>query len=198
MSKHIIVVIQVIKIFLYSSSVYSCQLFLISSSSVRSKLFLSYIVSIIAGNVPLISLIFLKRSLVFPNLLFFYFILFTSTFHLKRFSYLSLLFSGILHSDGYIFQLAFLFSTDDWVVSLGLNKRCDLQAATFKVFNKTSSGKGWMVGIFPLYWAWGGELQWVLLSPLGTVSLLAVVLYTMWTEAFCPSGLDILSLGWKS
>src|SRR5574341_432995 len=58
------------KIFLYSSSVYSCHLFLISSASVRSIPFLSFIEPIFARNVPLVSLIFLKRSLVFPILLF--------------------------------------------------------------------------------------------------------------------------------
>ena len=57
--------------FLYSSSVYSCHLFLISSASVRSLPFLSFIVPIFAWNVPLLSLVFLKRSLVFPILLFF-------------------------------------------------------------------------------------------------------------------------------
>ena len=56
--------------FLYSSSVYSFHLFLISSASVRSISFLSFIVPIFAWNVPLVSLIFLKRSLVFPILLF--------------------------------------------------------------------------------------------------------------------------------
>ena len=56
--------------FLYSSFVYSCHLFLISSASVRSILFLSFIVPIFAWNVPLVSLIFLKRSLVFPIPLF--------------------------------------------------------------------------------------------------------------------------------
>ena len=56
--------------FLYSFSVYSCYLFLISSASVRSIPFLSFIVPICAWNVPLVSLIFLKRSLVFPILLF--------------------------------------------------------------------------------------------------------------------------------
>jgi len=55
--------------FLYSSSVYSCHLFLISSASVRSIPLLSFIVPIFAWNVPLVSLIFLKRSLVFPILL---------------------------------------------------------------------------------------------------------------------------------
>ena len=56
--------------FLYSSSVYSCYLFLISSASVRSLPFLSFIMLIFAWNVPLVSLIFLKRSLVFSILLF--------------------------------------------------------------------------------------------------------------------------------
>ena len=56
--------------FLYSSYVYSWHLFLISSASVRSMPFLSFIEPIFAWNVPLVSLIFLKRSLVFPILLF--------------------------------------------------------------------------------------------------------------------------------
>ena len=55
--------------FLYSSSVYSCHLFLISYASVKSITCLSFIVSIFAWNAPLLSLIFLKRSLVFPILL---------------------------------------------------------------------------------------------------------------------------------
>ena len=56
--------------FFYSSSIFSCLLFLRSSTSVRSIPFLSFIVPIFAWNVPLVSLIFLKRSLVFPILLF--------------------------------------------------------------------------------------------------------------------------------
>ena len=56
--------------FLYSYSMHSCRLFLISSVSVRPKPFLSFIVLIFAWNAPFISLIFLKRSLVFPILLF--------------------------------------------------------------------------------------------------------------------------------
>ena len=56
--------------FLYSSSMYSCHLFLISSASVRSIPFLSFIEPFYAWNVPLVSLIFLKRSLVFPIQLF--------------------------------------------------------------------------------------------------------------------------------
>ena len=54
--------------FLYSSSV--SYHFLKSSASVRPIPFLSYIVSIFAWNIPLVSLIFLKRSLVFRSLLF--------------------------------------------------------------------------------------------------------------------------------
>ena len=55
--------------FLYSS-VYSCQIFLRYSASVRSIPFLSLIVPIFAWNIPLVSLIFLKRPLVFPILFF--------------------------------------------------------------------------------------------------------------------------------
>ena len=51
--------------FLYSSSVYSSMY-----ASVRSLPFLSFIQPIFAWNVPLVSLIFLKRLLVFPILLF--------------------------------------------------------------------------------------------------------------------------------
>ena len=53
-----------------SFSVHSCHLFLISSASFRSISFLSFIVPIFAWNFPFVSLIYLKRSLVFPILLF--------------------------------------------------------------------------------------------------------------------------------
>ena len=70
--------------FFYSSSVYSYHLFLISSASVSSIPFLSFIEPIFAWNVPLVALTFLKRSLVFPSLFF--------SFHLKmRKAFLSLL-----------------------------------------------------------------------------------------------------------
>ena len=49
---------------------YCCHLFLISSASVRAIPFLSFIVLIFAWNVPLVSRILLKRSLVFPIPLF--------------------------------------------------------------------------------------------------------------------------------
>ena len=49
---------------------YSCHLLLIYSASLRSIQFLSFTEPIFARNVPLVSLIFLKRSLVFPMLLF--------------------------------------------------------------------------------------------------------------------------------
>ena len=91
--------------FLYSS-VYSCHL-LISSFYVRSIAFLSFIEPIFARNVPLVSLIFLKRSLVFPILMF------SSIFCIDywgRLSYLFLLFFGTLHSDAYIFPFLLCFS----------------------------------------------------------------------------------------
>ena len=56
--------------FLYSSSVYSCQLFLISSISVMYLLLLFFTMPIFAWNVPLVSPILLKISLIFPILLF--------------------------------------------------------------------------------------------------------------------------------
>ena len=56
--------------FFYSSSVYFCHLFLIASASVGFLPFLSFIEPIFAWHVPLVSLIFLKRSLVFHILLF--------------------------------------------------------------------------------------------------------------------------------
>ena len=56
--------------FLCSSSMYSYHFFLISSVSIHSIPFLSFIVPIFAWNIPLVSPIFLKISLVFPILLF--------------------------------------------------------------------------------------------------------------------------------
>ena len=77
---------------------YSCHDFLISSASVRSLLFLSFILTISAWNVRLIAPVFLKKSVVFPNLFFpVFFFLFV-----LRLSYLSLLFSGTLHLIEYI------------------------------------------------------------------------------------------------
>ena len=58
------------KSFWYSSSVYSCYLFLVSSASVRPIPLLSFIETLFTWNVPLVSLIFLKRSLIFSILLF--------------------------------------------------------------------------------------------------------------------------------
>ena len=89
--------------FLYSSSVYSSYLFLISSDSVRSIPFLSFIVPILAWNIPLVFLIFLKRSLVFPILLFSS----ICSDHWGRLYYLSLLFFGTLYSNGYICPFLF-------------------------------------------------------------------------------------------
>ena len=66
---------------MYSYFVYSCHL-LMSSASVRSIPFLSFIVPIFARNVPLVCLILLRRSLVFPIsifLLFLFPILFSFT-----------------------------------------------------------------------------------------------------------------------
>ena len=112
MSDHTMMVTWVIKIFLSYSSVYSWHLFLISPASVRLIPFLSFIVPISTWNVPLVSRIFLKRSLVFPILLFSSVSLHWSL----RKVFLSLLaILWTLHSDGYIFPfllclLLFYFS----------------------------------------------------------------------------------------
>ena len=92
--------------FLNSFSVCSCHLFLISSVSVRSLPFLSFIVPIFAWNVPLISPLSLRRSLVFPVLLF------SSTslhYLLRKPFHLSLLFSVTLYSVGNIFPFLLCF-----------------------------------------------------------------------------------------
>ena len=82
----------------FYSSVYFGHIFLISSAFVRSISFPSFIEPVFAWNISLVSLIFLKRSLVFPLL--------SSGFYNKaweRLSYLSLFFFGTLHSNGCIF-----------------------------------------------------------------------------------------------
>jgi len=93
--------------FLYSSSVYSCQLFLMPYASVMSIPFLSFIKPIFAWNIPLVSLIFLKRSLSFP---FRCFPLFLCIDQWGRPSFLFLLFFGTLHSDAYIFPFLLCFT----------------------------------------------------------------------------------------
>ena len=71
MANYTIVVIWFIKIFFIQFSfVYSFHLFFISSASTRSLPFLSFILPIFWWNSPLMFPIFLKRSLVFPLLLF--------------------------------------------------------------------------------------------------------------------------------
>ena len=59
--------------FLYSSSVYSCHLFLISSASVRSRPFLSFIVHIFAWNIPLVSNFLEEISSLSHSIVFLYF-----------------------------------------------------------------------------------------------------------------------------
>ena len=113
MSDHTIVIIWVLIIFLYSLSVYSSCLFLISSSSVRPVPHLSFIVPIFAWNNPLVSLIFLMRSQVFPILLFS-----SISFHWSlRKAFLSLLavfwnstFKGVYLSFSPLPLASFLFS----------------------------------------------------------------------------------------
>ena len=94
--------------FLYSSSVYSCHLFLILFASVRSIPFLSFIEPIFAWNVPLVSLISWRDLQSFP---FYCFPLFLCIDHWGRLSYLSSLFFGTLHSNGYLSFSSLLFAS---------------------------------------------------------------------------------------
>ena len=84
--------------FLYSSSVYSCYLFLISSASVRSIPFLSFVKPIFAWNVPLVSLNFLDKI--------------SSVFHSIAFLY----FFALISEEGFLISLAVLWnSAFKWV-----------------------------------------------------------------------------------
>ena len=83
----------------YSSSVYSCHLFLISSASVRSIPFLSFFSVHLCMKCYLrISNFLVDISSLSHSIVFLYFF-----DHLGRLSYLSLLFFGTRHSDEYIF-----------------------------------------------------------------------------------------------
>ena len=100
--------------FLYSSSLHSRHLFSISSASVWSLPFLSFIVPMFAWNVPLVSPIYLRRSLVLIILLL------SSTFlhcSLRKLSYFSLLFSGTLLSNGYILSFVQWQYRSQWGLS---------------------------------------------------------------------------------
>ena len=83
-------------------------------SSVYSRhllLFMSFIVPIFAWNIPLISLIFLKRSLVFPIPLF-------SSISLHCLLRKALLFFGTLHSVGISLLFCFAFNISSFLSSL--------------------------------------------------------------------------------
>ena len=98
--------------FLYSYSLYSCHLFLISAASLRSILFLSFSVPFFVWIGPMVSLIFLKRSLVSLILLFSSISLHCSVRKAFFFFFLTpcLLFCWTLHSNGYIFPFLLCFS----------------------------------------------------------------------------------------
>ena len=144
------VVILVIKVFLDSSSVFSCHLFLISSASVRFLPVLSFILPISAWNILLVSLIFLKRFLVFPILCF---PLFLCTDYWGRLSYLSLLFFGILHSNRYIFPLLLHFWFAVLIyISITFHK---VESFSCDIFKKSVSKTVWRLA------SWSFALVWL-------------------------------------
>ena len=99
--------------FLYSS-VYFYHLFLIFSASVRSIPFLSFIEPIFAWNVPLVSLIFLKRSLVLSTLVKYKIIICNSLKDSQLFSFEGVDYLGdtdvLLTMKGNLFQYEFVCS----------------------------------------------------------------------------------------
>ena len=121
---------------------YSSHLFLIASASTRSLPFLSFTVPVFGQNIPLIFPVFLKRSLVFPLLLFssifkhyslkkaflsLLAILWNSAFISVYLSLSSLLFASLLSSaickasSDNVCLLAFLFLWDGFVRCLLYN-----------------------------------------------------------------------------
>ena len=99
--------------FLYSYYVYSWHLFLISSASVRSIPFLSFIVPIFAWNVPLVSHFLEETSNLSHSIVFLYFFaLITEEGLLLPCNPcdFSLLLFGTLHSNEYIFPFLLCFS----------------------------------------------------------------------------------------
>jgi len=111
--------------FLYSSSVYTCHLFINSSASVRSLSFLSFIMPSLHENFPWYLQFNWRDLYSFP---FCCLPLFLCTDHRGRLSYHSLLFSRTVNSLGFIFPfllcLSLLFlaickaSSDNYLVFL--------------------------------------------------------------------------------
>ena len=125
--------------FLYSS-VYSCHLFLVSSASVRSIPFLSFIVPIFAWYSLGVSH-FLEKSSRLPHSVI---SLFLCTDHWGRLSYLSLLFFGFLLSNGNIFPLLHCF------LLLFFSQLLGRPPQTAILFSCISFSWGWSCSLSPV------------------------------------------------
>ena len=106
-SDHTIMVIWVIKTFLFNSSVYSyqlslisCHFILISSASFRFTPFLSLLCPSLHEMLPSISDFLEQITSLFHSVVFHY--IFVCFVHSGKLSYLSLLFFGTVYSNGYI------------------------------------------------------------------------------------------------
>jgi len=98
--------------FRISSSVYSCHLFLISSASVRSIPFLSFIEPIFAWNAPLVSLVLLEIAIFLSCCLLYSLAFFTvEGFLISPCCSLELC---IQMGVSFIFSFAFRFSSNKW------------------------------------------------------------------------------------
>ena len=95
------------RFFLYSSSVYSCHLFLIPSASLRSLPFLSFRAHLCMKCSVGISDFLEEISGLSHSIVFLYFFALIAE---ERLSYLSLLFFGTLCSNGYLLFASLLFT----------------------------------------------------------------------------------------
>jgi len=98
--------------YLYSSSVYSCHLFLIPSASVRSILFLSFTVPIFEWNIFGISNFLEENSSLSHSIIFLYFFALTTEegFLISPCCSLELCIQSSWGKDGYIFSFLLCFS----------------------------------------------------------------------------------------
>ena len=154
---------------------YSFHLFLISSASVRSLLFLSFTVPLFVRNVPLLSLIFLERSLVLPVVLFSS----ISLHYLLKMTFLSLL--AILWNSTFSW-VYFYFSLLPFA-SLLFWDICKVSSDNHITF----------FNFFSLGWFWS-LLSVQCYEPLSRVSKFRKSWYSVWWWCYCLSCADSLWL----
>ena len=122
---------------------YFCYLFLISSASIRSLLFLSFICAHLRMKCSFDISSFLEEiSSLSHSIVYLYFFCIV---HLRRHSYLSLLFSGTLHSIGYIFPFLTYF------LLLFFPQLSVKPSQTTTLLSCISFSLGWFLSVTPVH-----------------------------------------------